>query len=647
MLSSIQGRMGAIFIAFAALVTVAVAVSTWIIETQAQDALIINMAGRQRMLLQQMTKNTLEIEKNRQTIALHRQAAQEAALTFDQTLRALLQGGTAPYSPQQAVVIPATHNPAIVNTLTQLSQNWLAYQHNLDTVLTSPPGSADFSNAIQSLDSVSPDLVQQADVVVRLFENDSAQKVSRLRQVQLVFFASAIILLAIGVWVTQKSVVEPLNQLGLAARRIGDGDMRTPVAANGPVEILHLSENFNIMRRRLRASQEQLEAQVQQRTRELANAFEFSQEIVTELELERLLTSVTSRAKHLLNARVASVCLLTPSGSDLVLQASSDPPLPANGIVPEANPLPISLQVVGQGDTVVAEAGCTNCQFLQGYAPGQCMATPLRTGERTLGALCVVRAENQQFDAAETRALTLLANSAATAITNAHLIEAEQQQARETASLAERERLAAELHDNLAQTLSFLNLKTDNLKEMVDTGHTTNAQTELSWMKSAIGAAYGQVRAALVGLREPVDGGDNDLSAKLKATVDDLQRALPATVKLLVLDNSALALADVVQKQALHIVRESLNNARRHAHAQHIEVRVERENGHACFTIHDDGQGFNPAHLSGGNHYGLTIMRARAERVGGSLIIESAPNAGTTVIARLPLESGGQVTRSP
>lgn len=638
MLSSIRGRMGAIFIAFAALVTVSVAVSYRIIETQAQDALIINLAGRQRMLLQQMTKNALEVEKNGQTATPHRQAAQEAAVTFDQTLRALLRGGSAPYLPRQAAVIPATQNPAIANTLTQLSQTWTTFERNLNTVLTTVPGSADFSTAIQAIEKASPALVQQADVTVRLFENESAQKVTRLRQVQMIFFASALILLVAGVWVTQKSVVEPLRALSAAAARIGNGDLQTPVAGIGPEELRRLSGSFDGMRAQLQASQEELEAQVRQRTRELANAFEFSQEIVAELELDRLLSSVTDRAKNLLDARAASVCLLTPAGDNLTLKASSGLPASLPVIIQSAERLPIARNVVRDGHTIAVETTCADCRVLQGHVPGQCVATPLRSGEQTLGALCVVRGEQHQFDQAETRALALLANSAATAITNANLIQVGQQQARETASLAERERLAADLHDNLAQTLSFLNLKTDRLKELIDLRQPTEAEAELSWMKSAIGAAYGQVRAALVGLREPVTTED-DLAANLRACLADMRHGPNIEAELSIVDDSALKLSAVAQKQALHIVKESLNNTRRHAQAQHIEVRLERDNSHARFTIRDDGCGFDPARLTGSSHYGLTIMRARAERVGGSLEIESAPGEGTTVIAQLPLES--------
>ncbi len=642
MVNSVRKRMGLVFLAFAALVIVSVAASYWIIETQAQDALIINLAGRQRMLIQQMTKDALQIEKGQGDLSLYRRDLAEAAQTFEQTLQAFVNGGPAPYLPTQPATIPATTNPAIVNTLYQLAQNWASFQKNLEIIGAARPDSPQFAAASRAIEQAAPNLVQQADVAVRLFENESAQKVTQLRQIQLLFLASALILLAAGVWLTQRSVIEPLRELGQAASRIGLGDLDTAVTATGPEEIARLSKNFDWMRARLKTAQEELESQVRQRTRELANAFEFSQEIVTELELERLLASVTSRARDLLDAQAASICLLTPQGTDLVLKASSGVSAARAGIIQSAHRQPIAARVVGQGQTVVTETACANCQFLRAHGPGQCVATPLRIGEHTLGALCVVRTESQQFDPAETRALSLLANSAATAITNANLVEAEQAQARETASLAERDRLAAELHDNLAQTLGFLNLKVDRLSEMVSTCQAADAQAELGLMKSAIGTAYGQVRAALVGLREPPAAAEGELAEKLAASVNDLRQSSGIDARLQIIDPAALALSGVAQKQALHIVKESLNNVRRHAGARRVWVNIDRINGDARLVVRDDGHGFDPAQLSGGSHYGLTIMRARAERVGGSLEVDSAPGGGTKIIARLPLESRSQ-----
>jgi two-component system nitrate/nitrite sensor histidine kinase NarX len=624
------------------LVTISVVASYWIIETQTQDALVINLAGRQRMLIQQMTKDALEIEKYGPQIGTYRQSIIEAIATFDQTLTAFSRGGSAPYLPVQPVDLEVTRNPAILNALRQLTAAWPDFARDLNVIVTTPPGQPGFTAAMQAIEETSPQLVQRADVIVRLFENESTQKVTQLRRVQLIFFASAIILLVMGVWVIQTSTVEPLRVLEATARRIGAGDLETPVDISGPDEIRHLARNFDGMRVQLKTSQDELEAQVRQRTLELTNAFEFSQEIVTELELNRLLLSVTNRARELLGARAASVCLLTPEGDNLALKASSGESAPSSDLNQLAAGQSLALQVVGQGETVITSAACTNCRFLLSHAPGQCVATPLHTGDRTLGALCVVRAEQEQFDTAETRALTLLANSAATAITNANLVEFGQQQAKEAASLAERERLAAELHDNLAQTLSYLNIKTDRLGEMVGDGQLADVESELTGMKSAITTAYGQVRAALVGLREPVISVEGELAAKLNGCIDDFRQVSNIFVDLLVADASALELSPVGQKQALHIVKESLNNIHRHAQAGRVEVRVERDKESARFTIADNGQGFNLTRRENGNHLGLTIMRARAERCGGSLTIDTAPGRGTKIIARLPLQNKGQ-----
>jgi len=255
-----------------------------------------------------------------------------------------------------------------------------------------------------------------------------------------------------------------------------------------------------------------------------------------------------------------------------------------------------------------------------------------------IGALCVVRArtrhQHQPFDANETRALTLLANSAAIAITNARLAEERRRQAEQAAVSTERERLAAELHDNLAQTLSFLNLKSDRVRELIGAQDNEHVATELERMKSAIGTAYDQVRTALTGLHEPLRPAD-DFLAKLTACVNDFNDLTGFKAELTA--TAIPPLTPVVQTQALHIVRESLVNIRRYAQAQRVQVQVGRVNGSARFVIADDGRGFDPTDVDGGQHLGLGIMRTRAERCGGALKVESTPGSGTTITATLPV----------
>ncbi|MBI5714406.1 MAG: hypothetical protein HZC38_13440 [Chloroflexi bacterium] len=106
---------------------------------------------------------------------------------------------------------------------------------------------------------------------------------------------------------------------------------------------------------------------------------------------------------------------------------------------------------------------------------------------------------------------------------------------------------------------------------------------------------------------------------------------------MIVTDPSAFALPPLMQTQAMHIIRESLTNIRRHAQAQYVVIRVERVNDHARFVIEDDGCGFDPQAVISDAHLGLTIMRARAERSGGTLKVESVKGVGTKVMAMFPL----------
>ena len=620
---SLRSQLGLIFLGFLLLVGGSVIATFLAVRAQADDATVINLAGRQRMLTQKMTWLALaQPDSPDLAAAIH---------LFDQTLLALREGGPTLDSAGQAVTLPPAPDPALRAQLDEVAQTWSTFRAHLQ------PVDAD------ALQAESPRILAQLDSVVSAFEARAQAKLIRLQLIQAVFLAAALLLLVWGYLLTRRQITSPLAVLSAAARRMAGGHLTEPVPALSNNELGDLSRAFETMRAEVSVAREQLEARVARRTHELASAFEFSQEIVAQLDSDHLLRSVADRAQALMQAQAVSLCLLAADGNYLELVASrGETASPANLRQPVQRGL--AARVIGAGETVVIEAACSSCGFLCAHAPGQSIAAPLRVGERTLGALCAVRNNGARFDSDEMRALTLLANSAAIAIANAQLAEAGRRQAEQAASLAERERLAAELHDHLAQTLSFLNLKADRMKEMLGTEQAAEAGAELARMKSAIGEAYGQVRAALVGLREPPPATD-DLAQKLATSVADFQEASGLTANLIVADPSALALPRVTQTQALHIVREALANVQRHAQAHQVEVRVERENGDARFTVEDDGCGFDPQAIPTEHHLGLVIMRTRAERSGGRLAVESALGAGTKVVATFPLV-GQAATRS-
>ena len=129
------------------------------------------------------------------------------------------------------------------------------------------------------------------------------------------------------------------------------------------------------------------------------------------------------------------------------------------------------------------------------------------------------------------------------------------------------------------------------------------------------------------------------LAAELETWLAEFHETTGLHVDLRIDDAVELAVPHKVQKQVVHIVREALTNVRRHAQAQRVWVLAEQvaNNDEASITITDDGCGFDPARINGNGHLGLTIMRARAEGIGGRLTLLSAPSSGTKVVAYFPL----------
>ncbi len=651
MVRHLRQKMRLLFLAFFVLVLTSVLATSWTLNTQQQDALVINLAGRQRMLIQLMTKETLQLSRHLDEnnpagdeIETRRASLQETMAIFDQTLQAFIAGGIAPYQPDTTTVLPKTTSPHILAGLQTMQQTWNLLRPQIDIVRL--PQSANNAQlaAADVVEQLSPALVQQADEVVRLFEANSNRKVMRLRHIQIIFFGGALALLLFGVWATYHEILTPLSQLDKVAARIGAGDLDTVVSVTGPHEMQILAESFDTMRRRIKRAQENLETRVARRTRELAAAFELSQEIVTELTLDKTLSLVVERAKMLAQAQTAVLCLLTPSGNTLNVAAfNSEIPVNA-GPASQPSNRGVAMRVLKDAQPVTTDVMCANCRFLN-YQSGVCTATPLHAGEKTLGVLCVVRPEAHQFDPDEIRALSLLANSAAIAINNARLIQMEHTQTKQAAILAERNRLAAELHDNLAQTLSFLNLKSDQLSDLITENDVETAGEELAHMKAAIQTAYGQVRAALVELQEPTSPL-GDLADDLAACLHKFETETHIPAKLTIADPAPLLLPRAVHTQALHVMQEALINIRRHARAGRVWVAVTRKNGDIYLSVKDDGQGFDLNETKGNNHLGLTIMRARVERSGGAFHIATAPNQGTKIIAQFPVKGKAQSSRA-
>jgi len=579
---TIKGRITILLGSFFLLVIISVGVMLWSVRTQESDALIINMAGRQRMLSQKLTWLSLTDPENPEF-----PASQEL---FSKTLQVLRFGGETIASSGKLVDLPPAPDLELHTQLDEVAQSWLEFQGYL------------LSSDAEMLSIESPKFLNQLDGIVSAFETRAEAKNQRLEIIQLAFLVGAIILLSWGFMLTQRRIVKPLS----AASRVI------------------------------------LETQVAQRTRELVSAFEFSQEIVAEREQAELIVSVVERARLLMGADSAALCLLSPNGEELDMRANTGNTSASLG-VRKTLESDLIVSVVGDGNTVSEVTGCADCAFLDENPNSQCVVTPLRAMDRTIGALCVVRSDEiqgegiQPFDPDGQRALALLANTVAVAITNTRLAKLEHQQIKQEAALAEREELASNLHDDLAQTLSFTRLKIEQLGEVLTESDISEDHTDINQITAAIDSAYQQVRNALTGLLRP-SPADADFFRLLTTSIADFNKENDCQAELNIINPSALEFPSPIQIQILHVVREALSNIKQHAHASQVIVHVDRSNGLARYIVEDDGIGFDPGSFFEKNHFGLQIMQTRIERSGGNFRVDSVLKKGTKVMMTFPIK---------
>ena len=256
------------------------------------------------------------------------------------------------------------------------------------------------------------------------------------------------------------------------------------------------------------------------------------------------------------------------------------------------------------------------------------------------GFLCMIEPhEPRQWRPGEIQLVDSFINRAAVALENANL----HKQLEWAATLEERQRIAADMHDGLAQTLSYMGHKVDQVTELAEAGHTQDVLSECHYIRDTIDQAASQVRRSIASLQEtPVPKRPlQDWLAEAASEFTKKSGGRPAAA--LVTDLSTpLFVSPSHVEQVLHVVQESLSNANHHAQAQRITITLERQNNRAMISVHDDGRGFDPASppTDGREHFGFSIMRARAARIDGQLTIDSVLGQGTRVTLTWPLELG-------
>jgi two-component system, NarL family, nitrate/nitrite sensor histidine kinase NarX len=469
------------------------------------------------------------------------------------------------------------------------------------------------------------------DLVTRL--SAESQRLDRLGvRTFLAFLVIAGLLVGLAAVFLRRKIATPLARLSRAALEIADGRFGDRVPVTTRDDIGRLSHSFNVMADQLQAREAELKA-AEGRLRTKLRALETLNQIGMQL-LDRgglsgqdaILAGIAERAREVLGVDASAICLATMKPESVLVHSVSGPDeafCARTGVV--------RCSAACQGGTQHTTAGCP---VLRSEFVGSHFTLPLQRGGETRGFLCVGTREQRTLDVAEIELLTAFSAQAAIAIQQFRL-DAEVQR---LAAFEERERIAREIHDGLAQTVSLLHLRIRQAQAKASREGFSSLDNDLEEMAMISDGAYDEVRASVSDLRTPRTA-DQGLTAALRQLLHHFGLQSRLLVELKADSAEAVRLSPEPEAQVVGIVREALNNVRKHAQVDRATVQVERQDAAVRVRVEDRGRGFDPAMIAtSGARFGLRSMKDRAERCGGTLEIVSAPGRGTCVTMVIPLE---------
>lgn len=384
------------------------------------------------------------------------------------------------------------------------------------------------------------------------------------------------------------------------------------------------------------------------RARKLARLLELSTRIGSQLELDSLLQTVVDTARQFINADLCGLLVLSDTDprqfSGIWVSGWDSPPRhypTGSGVfnLPLISGRPLRV------DHVPAHPQSVGVP--EGHPPiGPFLGVPLSATGRVIGTLFVANITGgTPFTADDEEMLVAFAGQAAVSIQNSRLYT----QVEELAILRERERMAIDLHDTVAQIFFSIGLEVDNLRPLVPAGA---EQERLDYIRGLVHDGATRVREAIGSLytRGGTPDGAN-LHRELRGLADEFQKQNGLQIGLVVtgpVDRIPSAVAEVFSRAA----REGLANIRKHSRATMGVISLVVQGQEAVLTIQDNGRGLAPGVLPETPHlqrFGLIAIRRLAERAGGALEITNADEGGALLRLSAPLTADtavqGSVTR--
>lgn len=496
--------------------------------------------------------------------------------------------------------------------------------------------------------------VGELDAFVAALEDHTEGAIWHLQALQWVALSLAVALGLLVLHRLRRDLAAPLHGLMSAVDRLGSGDLDARSGLHGRDELGRLGVSFDRMAGELSRITATLEEQVRAQTRSLAASNRSLELLYRSLhhlsaadDPARVLPALLDDVGSVLGLEAGTVCLLGGDGLGARDAGSAD----AVGSAPLASRIAVAPPGVastpectpGQCTACIAD-GAPHCLLPQGPGAPYRISIPITEQGRQYGVLLMQAPPDAGIDVAQTEVLIAVAGHIGMAVGHACGVE----QARHLALLEERSTIARELHDSLAQSLSYLKIQVTRLEALWrEADAPDGALPVLAELRDGLNSAYRQLRELLTTFRLKMAG--RRFGEALEDTVAEFRQRIDGELRM---DDRMrrCVLSPNQQIHALQIVREALANVARHAQARHVEVVLAcTDTGTVELHIDDDGIGMPALHeLDRRAHHGLTIMRERARSLGGEIAFEPTRAAsdaaldgrpGTRMRLRFPLRA--------
>ncbi|RTR04502.1 type IV pili methyl-accepting chemotaxis transducer N-terminal domain-containing protein [Halomonas nitroreducens] len=613
---SLVARIIASLLAISAMALVSIAVTMSVAGSSQGDAAAINLAGSLRMNSYQLVAALQRFD--RAPAPERRTQVESIAGRFAERLD----------SPELTDALPGADDHELQAQYRRLKTHW---QDQLaPRVATAVDGQ---TVAIAQLNRELEGLVEEIDRLVTLLEQNSEAKIQLLSALQILFLVLTAVVVAIALYDIRYNLVRPLHQLVVLAREAGRRNFGYRTRLAGSDELALLGRTLDTMASELGASYAELEERVSRKKQELARSNAAMQILH---DGSRALygggNDLCASAAPMLR-RLEDLLGIGPIGLSL-----HDPF--------DQREVPILATHSRSRPTYCRDHDCHACLIdpqpleLSESGDAECLLLPVSVGETLLGTLEVWYPTEAPITDSTRRLLYALTDQLATAVYLQRRIEEEQQ----VTLMNERTIIARELHDSLAQSLSYLKMQVARLERMQAKEVPRETQAPVfDELRTGLDSAYRQLRELLTTFRLRLDGPG--LQSALRQTTLEFGERLGFPVELY-FDVPPHLLNPNEEIHVLQVAREALANVHKHARAHWASVTVHFAQARLWMMIEDDGIGLEDD-SSPPMHYGLVIMRDRAETLGGEFEVRNRDGGGTLVAITFTPQTARLIAQQP